>query len=290
MRRTKKIKQILKTYFYFSQGERKGILVLGVLMVVFMLLPTVFRVFSSMPEIEVKNLAIQSAKATDDVSITETQQLFSFNPNTASEETLIKLGFSAKQAQNLIHYRQKGGVFKSPSDLGKLYGISPTLLQQIIPYVSIPGQVGQHTKDSLSARREKSQQLPLELNSSDSLAIVKLYRIGPALTHRILEFRSRLGGFVSLKQLTEIYGFDEDILYDLDGKIWVDASKARIWNVNTVTTDELKTHPYFKYKLSNAIVNYRLQHGPYLHLADLRNIVIVNDSIYRNIIQYLKVN
>ncbi len=288
--RIKKIKQFFKTYLYFSQGERKGILVLGMLLVVCMVLPAVFRAFSSMPEILVTDLPVQQVAV--GVSDTETyaQQLFTFNPNTASEDELMALGFSAKQAQTIQHYRQKGGKFKSPSDLGKLYGISPDLLHKLTPYVVIPVVADKHINDSVFHKAEKHVQAPLELNSADSLAVVKLYRIGPALTHRILDFRNRLGGFVNLHQLTEIYGFDEDILYDLDGKIFVDASKARVWNVNTVTTDELKTHPYFKYKLSNAIVNYRLQHGPYQQLSDLRKIVLVNDSIYSNIVQYLKVN
>jgi DNA uptake protein ComE-like DNA-binding protein len=98
-----------------------------------------------------------------------------------------------------------------------------------------------------------------------------------------------LGGFLSLNQLTEIYGFDEDILYDLQGKIYVDATKAKVYDVNTVSLDELKTHPYFKYKLSNAIVNYRTQHGSYKELSDLKKIVIVNDSIYQNITKYLRI-
>ena len=57
-----------------------------------------------------------------------------------------------------------------------------------------------------------------------------------------------------------------------------------------VTADELKTHPYFKYKISNAIVNYRRQHGNYLKLDDLKNIVLINDSVYKRITLYLKLN
>jgi DNA uptake protein ComE-like DNA-binding protein len=130
-------------------------------------------------------------------------------------------------------------------------------------------------------------QYPVELNSADSETLVALYRIGPGLAHRILEYREQLGGFVSLEQLTEIWGFDEDILFDLKGKISVNPKKAKRYQVNTVTYEQLSSHPYFKYKLSKAIVNYRTQHGAFASLEELKKVVIVNDSVFKRIARYL---
>jgi DNA uptake protein ComE-like DNA-binding protein len=87
-----------------------------------------------------------------------------------------------------------------------------------------------------------------------------------------LGYRNKLGGFLSLNQLTEIWDSTEDILYDLQGKIKVDPSKAKRLNLNNVDIETLKQHPYYKYKLSQAIVNYRLQHGNFKSINDLRNI------------------
>jgi DNA uptake protein ComE-like DNA-binding protein len=58
--------------------------------------------------------------------------------------------------------------------------------------------------------------------------------------------------------------------------------------LNQVTYEELSKHPYFKYKLSKAIVNYRQQHGNFSTLSDLRQIKLVNDSIFELILPYLK--
>lgn len=168
-----------------------------------------------------------------------------------------------------------------------------------IPQVSftvIPARMAQHTNglphqakrvvftDSI---KKKIPIAIIELNTADSASIVSLYRIGPALSHRIIEYRQQLGGFVLLDQLKEIWGFDEDILFDLKDRIRVDASKAVKFNVNTVDFESLSTHPYFKYKLSRAIVNYRTQHGIYTSLNELRNIVLVNDSVWVRITRYL---
>jgi DNA uptake protein ComE-like DNA-binding protein len=83
--------------------------------------------------------------------------------------------------------------------------------------------------------------------------------------------------------LNEIWGFDEDILFDLQGKIYVDTNKANRINLNTVTENELKTHPYFKYKLARILVNYRNQHGRFSNFNDLLKIKVINDSILSRI-------
>jgi DNA uptake protein ComE-like DNA-binding protein len=106
------------------------------------------------------------------------------------------------------------------------------------------------------------------------------------LAGKIINYRNKLGGFLYLNQLTEIWGFDEDILYDLQGKIKVDASKTKRLNLNNVDLETLKQHPYYKFKLSQAIINYRLQHGNFKSMLDLRNIRIVNDSIFKLISIY----
>lgn len=129
---------------------------------------------------------------------------------------------------------------------------------------------------------------PVNLNTADSTTIVALYRIGPGLTHKILEYREQLGGFVNLNQLTEIWGFDEDILFDLKGKITVSPFQVKRFKLNNVTLDQLQTHPYFKFKLSRIIINYRTQHGPYNSLQSLKEIPVVDDSVYKRITLYLE--
>ncbi len=145
----------------------------------------------------------------------------------------------------------------------------------------------QARKDTVYPIRKKKVFTSLEMNSADSVSLVELYRIGPNLASKIISYRTKLGGFKNLDQLTEIWGFDADILYDLEGKIYVDPTKSQRFNLNTVTLEQLKLHPYFKYNLSQAIINYRKQHGNYQQLNDLKNIKFVTDSILRKIEPYI---
>lgn len=289
----KKIEQFVKGYFYFSQSERKGIIALVLLLLVIIAAPSVYGIIFPPQPLQVTITAQPTTAADAEQIITPAHPAsrFSFDPNTATDDELSRLGFSAKNITTLHKYLQKGGRIRQTSDLQKLYGIDKKMAEELIPYIHIsserPGFVRQGI-DTGYARR-KYNTLPIDINSADTTALIALYRIGPAMAGRIVEYREKLGGFLALDQLTEIWGFDEDILYDLRGKIYVDAGKAKIHDVNTVTLDELKAHPYFKYKLSNAIVNYRMQHGPYQSLTDLKKIVLVNDSIYGNITRYLKI-
>lgn len=127
----------------------------------------------------------------------------------------------------------------------------------------------------------------IDINTADSAAWVALPGVGPTLASRIIQFRNNLGAFHNLNQLTEVYGFKEDLLFDLKDKIQLTERNGFQFNLNQVTYEELSRHPYFKYKLSKAIINYRKQHGQYNSVEEVRNIKLVNDSIYQLISPYL---
>jgi len=293
---TKKLKKLLKEYFVFSTGERKGIIWLLTILVLLISLPFFYGVMLPKQPLEIK---ITDLKSYDDAQKTlvsyhhETEnKLFKFDPNIISDDEFSQLGFSKFNIKTIRNYLSKGGKFRKAEDVKKIFGVKPELFQKLEPFIVIKSaQNNNHSfSDSTKTQKKYITKKVVEINSADSIELVGLYRIGPATASRIIDYRNKLGGFLKLEQLTEIWGFDEDVLYDLNGKVTVDASKAIIHNVNTVSADELKTHPYFKYKLSNAIVNYRKQHGNFLKMDDLKNIVLINDSIYKRITLYLKLN
>ena len=59
-------------------------------------------------------------------------------------------------------------------------------------------------------------------------------------------------------------------------------------NVNTVSLEQLKLHPYLNYKQAKMIVNYRKQHGSFLQLKDIRKIKPISPELFRKIALYLK--
>jgi len=292
------LEKFIKTYFFFSKTERKGILTLLSLIILVWLFPYVFEMIKPVSADTVSIEKIQDDypdffdkkpyAMEGNVKSGNKQQTFSFDPNTASESQLEQLGFSKRNIKTMKNYTSKGGKFRKFEDLEKIYGLETELLQRLKPFVKTDAVNSKFAKDSITFKN-KSKTICLELNSCDSTALEKLYRIGPVLAGRIIDYRNKLGGFVSLEQLKEIWGFDEDILYDLQGKIRVNSDMAKRYNLNSTPLEDLKKHPYLKYKLSNAIFNYRLQHGPYKSMEDLRQIKILNDSIIQKIGVYFYV-
>ena len=77
---------------------------------------------------------------------------------------------------------------------------------------------------------------------------------------------SLLGGFVSVDQLDEIEGFPQEAK-----KYFViqHASPKKL-NVNRLSLQELRKHPYINYYMAKTIVDYRRLHGDIKSLEDLR--------------------
>ena len=276
----------MKMYFYFSPSEQKGIMLLTIILVLVIFTPFIYRLVKPNTDLVINIQQINAldslSKNSANVETLNSEELFEFNPNTASAIELKQLGFTDKNIATLQNYLSKGGEIKSVEGLEKIYGIDQKLIEKLSPFLSFEKQQenSNHKKivDTLKHVKKENFKV-LEINSADSISLVKLFRIGPTLASKIIHYREKLGGFLNLNQLTEIYGFDEDILYDLQDKITLDAGKARRINLNTITEEELKNHPYFKYKLARVITNYRNQHGKYNSYNDLLKIKIINDSI-----------
>ena len=93
--------------------------------------------------------------ATSDTAINDTvkQELFFFDPNTLAEDGFVKLGLSQKIIHTLINYRNKGGYFKTPEDIRKIYGLSKADADRLIPYIRIASTNNKQTEEP---RHEKT--------------------------------------------------------------------------------------------------------------------------------------
>ena len=60
-------------------------------------------------------------------------------------------------------------------------------------------------------------------------------------------------------------------------------------NINTVSFDELKSHPYIGYNIALSLINYRKQHGEYTVLSDIKKSALVTEDVYEKISPYLTI-
>jgi competence protein ComEA len=233
--------------------------------------------------------------------------LFYFDPNRMQEEEWRKLGLTERKILTIKHYLSKGGRFRSAADLGKIYGITESEYKQLAPYVRI-------SKDQVadpsykSAIREPSRRLqisdsgrieharkamppaPIDINKADSSQLQSFRGIGRKLASRIINFRDRLGGFYSLPQVAETYGLPDSVYQQISPFLMIQDSSIRKININEADMSTLQQHPYIRWKLARAIVEYRNQHGSFKRIGDLQNLNILGTAEFQKIAPYLKIN
>ena len=126
------------------------------------------------------------------------------------------------------------------------------------------------------------------INKADTLEWTKIKGIGLKTANQILSFRKSLGGFVNVNQLKEVYFVSDSLYYSIKDQLFNDNKVLKI-NINKVSIDSLKRHPYINWNLANAIVNFRIQHGQYESVEKIKEIHLVNEEIYLKIAPYLKI-
>ena len=201
----------------------------------------------------------------------ETGKLFSFDPNTASYETFMALGFAPWQAKNALKYRAKGGRWKSAEHFSHLYGLSEKDFARLRPYIIIHQESNERTQyRSDSIRRQRVEKYApgtkIDINAADTNALKKIPGIGSYYAGKIVRYRERLGGFVSKQQLKEIDGLPENI------EQWFLITKLipnQVY-INKVSFKQLIRHPYFNYEQTKAIINHIRLNGPIKSWEELR--------------------
>lgn len=144
----------------------------------------------------------------------------------------------------------------------------------------------QHVQDW---SKQGSAQVHVELNTVDSIGFVRLNGIGPAFAHRILKYRSRLGGFFSVDQLLEVYGFNQERLDAIRKNLSIDASLIRKINLNQASFKDIMRHPYSSFEVAKSVCNFRTSYGKIEKAEDLRKARVINDSTYFKLLPYLSV-
>lgn len=98
----------------------------------------------------------------------------------------------------------------------------------------------------------------LDLNISDTSELKKVPGIGSYFARRIVEYRERLGGYVSVNQLLEIDRLPDSVRH------WFmisDTFAVRKMPINSSSLTILKSHPYMGFYRARAIVDYRNRNG-----------------------------
>lgn len=225
--------------------------------------------------------------------------LHPFNPNEASKKELIALGLSEFSANRIIHFRDKGGTFKIKKDFSKIYGLSPEQFSELEPYIQLPDKLlitsKLEKKEKFASPPSRKYTTPNKvpptrhnINTCDTAALQKIYGIGHTLANRIISFRNKLGGFVNILQVGEVYGLDSALVNKVKKDFFVEEPfTPTLLKINSLTEKELAQHPYMGYKQARQLCAYRRQHGNYPTIEDIRKNPLITDEVFEKLKPYL---
>ncbi|MEO6734163.1 MAG: helix-hairpin-helix domain-containing protein [Ferruginibacter sp.] len=313
-------KRFIADYFGFTKKERTGIFVLLLLIGFFIILPFLFPFFIKEKTFD----HIAFAKAIDSLKVKQADnadgyvnrnagkfeqrssttysgpqnkgELFYFDPNTASAADWKRLGIRDKTIATISNYLSKGGKFYRKEDIGKIWGLHQDEIDRLIPYIQIKND---HSTATFSAEKKyeprqyntkSSVAIAVDINLADTTAFIALPGIGSKLSQRIINFREKLGGFYKVEQIGETFGLADSTFQKIKPSLMISKDQLRTININVATVDEMKSHPYLRYALANAIIQYRLQHGNYLEVEGIKKIMAITEEIYNKVSPYLTVN
>lgn len=220
-------------------------------------------------------------------------ELFSFDPNTLSAEGWKKLGLREKTIKTIRNYIDKGGKFRKPEDLQRVYGLKAEEYERLKMYVQIEGfsPAVLPVNESAPAKPAYSPGKGIsvvDISTADSAAFESLPGIGAKLAMRIIHFREKLGGFYSVEQVGETFGLADSVFQKIKAYLQLNAANViHKININSAGLDELKVHPYIRHNLAKVIINYRQQHGPFTAIEDLKRITTIDAGLYEKIKPYL---
>lgn len=316
-------KHFYRDYLSFSRRERIGVIAIVLAIVVTWFLPELLTATTKRETqadtswiTMIKNLEVNTTdtlqsrliagnadkeeddysfqKPAHDYSVTGKGELFYFDPNSLTAEGWQKLGLRKKTIQTIMNYIKKGGHFKKPEDLQTIYGLHADEWRRLAPFIKIEqsyetksnkvNSPGFYTKPISAPGPRYSI---IDVNTADTNAFISLPGIGNKLAARIVSFRDKLGGFYTIDQVKEIYGLADSTFQNIRQYLKLENNFLRKLNINTATKDDLKTHPYIRWNLANAIIEYRNTHGNYSGIDDLKKITIITEEIYNKIFPYL---
>ena len=269
-----------EAYFIFSEKERKGIIVLGVIL-------TLSIVFTLL--VPHKNDSMGRASPLTIPKL----HLFTFDPNTIDSANAILLGIPVKQVNTLIHYREKGGRFYKKEDILKLYGLDPVIANQLIPFIELKptenfNKWGRYTTNNKGNNYESNYDdahkyktnnykennygpwlkmkkaaisWTIDVNEADANEWHNKTKLPMNIVHQIINYKNHLGGFTHPLQLKKVYGLADTTFQNLRPHLLVQKNFKPLLNSSTMNFAQWKSLGIFEDQQIFEILKMRKQQG-----------------------------
>jgi len=273
--------------FFFGNKQQRGIVILAVIILVLQL----FIVFgdkwqNNKPLLEDNKEWLVHQKTLDSLNKTDGSLAYlkPFNPNFITDYKGSSLGMTTVEIDRLFAFRKENKYVNSAKEFQQVTKISDSLLAIISPYFKFPDWVTNKNSykpfkpfdKNYVPKAERTYAPKIIVKQDFNLAtgddLVKIYGIGDATATRILEFKAKLGAFVSMDQLHDIWGLSPEVIEELNKHFQIQTIEGlKKININTMSVSELIKFPYFNHGFAKQIVVHRSMHGN-IKIEDLTKI------------------
>ncbi len=127
----------------------------------------------------------------------------------------------------------------------------------------------------------------VNISTADTTELRLVRGIGPVFSRRIVRYRELLGGYHCITQLQEVFGIDSLRYGDISNQVTADSIHIRKMDVNQVTFPDLLRHPYVDRRIATAIINLRDQHGPFASAKEIKRSYIIDECQWQRLAPYL---
>lgn len=214
-----------------------------------------------------------------------------FNPNNATIEDWESVGLSEKQVSAINRYLNKGGVFRTKTDVAKMYVINEERFAYMKPFLLLPDSLVQNKiysdKEKLNSR-VSFDTIYVELNSADTTELKKLRGIGSYYARQIVYYREKLGGFYSITQLYEIENMREETVQKIEPFVTVDTLQINKLHINSDEARILVRHPYITWNMAKRIQDHRDFDHSFKSVPDLLKFGLLTEELYTKLVPYIE--
>lgn len=176
----------------------------------------------------------------------------------ADSATMAEAGMTPDAWDTLSAY-QRSSVIRGSMALDSLIALSAADLSAILRKNSTP-RASFFAQDD--AAEEVDNFVMVDINVATREQLIEVRGIGDKTADAIIDLRRRLGGYVDVGQIKDLWTFADTSRYDAVAPyLTVAEGQVKPINVNSANDTRLRRHPYFPVLVANRIQQMRLQKG-----------------------------
>jgi competence ComEA-like helix-hairpin-helix protein len=292
-------------YFSFSRGEKKGVVVLFLIIILLIIgIQSVdYFKLNSITDFSAFENAINQFEKEQNLALEKEKNkidLFEFDPNTISDKDWFRLGFKEWQVKTINNYKAKGGSWKTKSDVEKIYGLDSNHYNQLKPYILLPDNY----KSAYNKDQKKEDAAPTYFDfNPNTISEVEWKKLGfkDWQIKTIFNYKAKGGSWKTKSDVAKIYGLDETdyiklkpyILLPDDVEKTNSSKKEKNYtqkvNVNSATAKELtQLKGINSEKYAAIIIKYRNSLGGFINHEQLKEVWNLSTETYQGFLHQVE--